>query len=106
SGRSGADMDEHLAVSNLYDGFDLYDIETGAHVHTYTTALPVNVPLPVVVTSDGSELITGSAYGKVEVFNPASHERLQRLDHNGQFEDIPITISHSPLLWQTKSYRP
>ncbi|EIW59181.1 uncharacterized protein TRAVEDRAFT_122172, partial [Trametes versicolor FP-101664 SS1] len=85
SGRSDVASGQRLVVSNLYDGFDLYDIATREHVRTLKTALAVNVPLPVILTSHDSEIIAGSSSGEVRVFDPSSGEELQVLDHDGEF---------------------
>ncbi|KAI9063129.1 hypothetical protein FKP32DRAFT_1572484, partial [Trametes sanguinea] len=84
SGRSAASGSKLLAVSNLYDGFDIYDVTTQLHVRTCSIPLTVNLPLPVLISSDESELITGSASGEVRTHDPVTGSVLQLLDHRGE----------------------
>ncbi|KAI0643949.1 WD40-repeat-containing domain protein [Trametes meyenii] len=84
-GRSAMSGVKLLAVSNLYDGFDVYDVTADfqKHLRTFAVPLSINLPLPVLLTSDESEMVVGSSSGKVHVFDPTTGRELQLLDHAG-----------------------
>ncbi|KAJ2926235.1 hypothetical protein H1R20_g10858, partial [Candolleomyces eurysporus] len=69
-GRSALNIKGTLIVcSNLFDGFDLYDIETRSYICTLPQTSPehINVPLPVLFVHDNQEILIGSAHGKVQI---------------------------------------
>ncbi|OJT11239.1 hypothetical protein TRAPUB_12239 [Trametes pubescens] len=82
-GRSAIGGGTLLAASNLYDGVDVYDITQRVHLRTCRTSLKDNLPLPVVLTHDDSEIVVGSASGDVRVFDPSTSQEAQALDNNG-----------------------
>ena len=69
-----------LVVSNLHDGFDVYDLKEKTHVMTGKIAIRENVPLPVLF-SEGttSELIVGSSCGEIHIHDAPSMAEIQQL---------------------------
>ncbi|KAI0822493.1 hypothetical protein BC628DRAFT_1327261 [Trametes gibbosa] len=91
-GRSSASSENMLAVSNLYDGFDIYNLSTQSHVRTFQVTLSVNLPLPVLLASDGSECVFGSSSGEVRIVDPTSAQELQILNHDGELVGCSFRI--------------
>ncbi|RPD57156.1 hypothetical protein L227DRAFT_468725, partial [Lentinus tigrinus ALCF2SS1-6] len=85
-GRTTVSSDGKVIVaSNLYDGFDMYDIASRGWFKTLVTPITQNVPLPVLITHDLEELFAGSPSGHVRVYDFASGEEELILDHHGQY---------------------
>lgn len=82
-GRSATVGSKLLVLSNLFDGFDLYNIESKKHVKTYPIRNDVNLPLPVVVAADALEVITGSSSGDVHIIDIQDVQETQHLGHDG-----------------------
>ncbi|KAJ8454224.1 hypothetical protein ONZ51_g13155 [Trametes cubensis] len=72
-----------LVLSNLYDGFDVYDIESKQYVRTYSVRNHDNLPLPVVATADSLEVVAGTSSGDVCIFDINDVQATQHLDHDG-----------------------
>ena len=71
-----------IAVSNLHDGFDMYDIEEREHIAACITPIKENVPLPILFTSTGpAEVIVGSSCGYIYIRNASDLREAQRLCH-------------------------
>ncbi|KAI0748833.1 hypothetical protein C8Q74DRAFT_1212393, partial [Fomes fomentarius] len=84
SGRTAVSPDEELiAVSNLYDGFDLYRLEYQSHIRTIKVNMDINVPLPVVFLNGGAEVLVGSSCGDVRIHQTKTGNITQELEHNG-----------------------
>ena len=73
-----------IAISNLYDGFDLYTTEDAALLRTFLCDVTDNVPLPAVFVREGTALIMGTSCGKVNVGDVRTGELIQQLDHDGR----------------------
>ncbi|KAF5335840.1 hypothetical protein D9611_009734 [Ephemerocybe angulata] len=69
-GRSAVDRaGQTMVCSNLYDGFDIYDIGTCKHlrtIHEYVDS-DNNVPLPVLFIHNDAHVLCGTANGRVTV---------------------------------------
>ncbi|RPD67247.1 hypothetical protein L227DRAFT_605647 [Lentinus tigrinus ALCF2SS1-6] len=84
-GRSTVSSDGNvIVVSNLYDGFDMYDVRSRGWLKTLTIPISENVPLPVLITHDLEELFLGSPSGHVRVYDFASVEEELILEHNDE----------------------
>jgi hypothetical protein len=84
-GRTSISLDGRIIVaSNLYDGFDCYDIKTQTWVHTFHTRITHNVPIPVEFIQDDSALLFGSSCGDVAVWELKSRNWLASLRHSGE----------------------
>ena len=73
-----------LVASNLYDGFDVYDLERRQWLRTCTIVIRDNVPLPALITHNEEELILGSPLGKVRICDPLLATEKFILDHGGK----------------------
>src|SRR5262245_63073863 len=75
-----------IAVDNVFDGFDLYQLDKGQAqlLRTFPTR-PLIVPMPkqVVFCERGKVVIGGSDHGVVYAFDRRSGETIDRLPHPG-----------------------
>lgn len=72
-----------MAVSNLYDGCDLYDLNDQTHLRTFQVNTKINVPLPVLFVQTASAVVMGTSCGEVRIIDVSAGVVLQVLDHNG-----------------------
>ncbi|KAI0689981.1 hypothetical protein C8T65DRAFT_519269, partial [Cerioporus squamosus] len=85
SGRSALAPDgQFLAISNLYDGVDVYNGADAALLRTIPLDITDNIPLPVVFVDGGAKLIAGSSCGKVSICDVATGQVQLVLDHGGE----------------------
>ncbi|KAH7904585.1 WD40-repeat-containing domain protein [Hygrophoropsis aurantiaca] len=73
--------EKFIVVSNLYNGFDQYDIQDGSWMRTYSTPITENIILPVIFADQGHTIILGSPCGFVMICRANSNEFLQGLRH-------------------------
>ncbi|KAI0689578.1 hypothetical protein C8T65DRAFT_544841, partial [Cerioporus squamosus] len=84
-GRLTLSPDESFfAVSNLYDGFDLYRTSDHSWVRAYRADTRLNLPLPVIFVEDGAKLFTGTSCGQVSLVDLQTGQEIQELCHNGR----------------------
>ncbi|TFY55929.1 hypothetical protein EVG20_g9135 [Dentipellis fragilis] len=72
-----------IAVSNLCNGFDVYRIIDGIHLHHFPTTVTPNCILPVLFVHDDHSLLCGSACGFVTIYDIKSQSLQQVLHHPG-----------------------
>lgn len=77
-----------MAVSNLYDGFDLYSLIDQAHLRTFQVDTRINVPLPVLFFN-ASALVMGTSCGLVRIMDVTANAILQELHHDGKLSFLP-----------------
>lgn len=102
SGRSSLSLDgTRVLVHNLWDGLDLYAVANlRKQKPNYRTFLLdnsnelKNYSVSVAFIHDGSALVSGANSGRVCVWEAASGDHFQQLDHNGKFI-IPVRDSNS-----------
>ena len=87
SGMSAVDSGEALMIcSNLYDGFDLYNIQDRSYIRTIRREIPrsLNVMLPALFVCHNSDLdsalLLGSANGQVQILS-STGDVYHRLTH-------------------------
>lgn len=68
-------------MSNLSDGFDLYQIGSRKLLRTLHATAKFNVPLPILFINDGAGLLTGSSVGAVRIYDVATTLPMQKLSH-------------------------
>lgn len=78
---------QHLLISNLFNGLDLYSLPTLELKRTFTHAIAVNVILEVEIISKPQWAVLGGDDGFVRVFDMRSGNFLYSLMH-GQRECI------------------
>ena len=84
SGRSAlSSRGDLIAVSNLWDSFDIYLTQDRSLIRTIKTTLKVNLPLPLMFIGNEDTLLVGSSCGSVLLLDARIGETLQRLDHPG-----------------------
>jgi hypothetical protein len=84
SGRSAlAPNEKFLLVSNLFDGFDAYNLEDRQLFRSYRSNLTDNVPLPCHVIDNGTSVLLGSSVGLATIVNVTTVAHVQDLHHDG-----------------------
>ena len=68
-----------VAVTNLFDGVDCYDLTNQCLVYSFKTTITENVITPVILDRTGS-LIVGGSCEPVQVFHPFPAEVIQTLE--------------------------
>ena len=79
-----------VALSNLYDGFSVYDLTPYENEFTVIQREnEKNIPLPVLFIHDGQDLLLGSPTGEVCItsgkYEPEATRSFYRLPHDGVF---------------------
>ena len=69
-------------MSNLVDGFDLYNLDSFSHVYNIPTTGP-NCPLPALFIHEGQSLLFGSASGRVRIRETWTQSVQDVLQHPG-----------------------
>lgn len=72
-----------IAVTNLFDGVDCYDLTNQCLVYSFKTTITENIITPVILDATGS-LIIGGSCGTVQVFRPLPAEVIQTLELAGK----------------------
>ncbi|KAA1479369.1 hypothetical protein DENSPDRAFT_760072, partial [Dentipellis sp. KUC8613] len=86
SGQAALSTNEKLiAVSNLCDGFDVYRMSDGTHLHHFPITVTCNCILPVLFVHDDHALLCGSASGLVTIYDIKSQSLRQVLHHPGEW---------------------
>ncbi|KAI0054364.1 hypothetical protein BV25DRAFT_1817164, partial [Artomyces pyxidatus] len=81
-GRSALSSDhKYLALSNLFDGFDLYRLPDGRFLKNFPGLLTDNVPIPLCFVHDGTALLFGSSSGLPTLWSVKTCSLLQGLRH-------------------------
>ncbi|KAI0055842.1 WD40 repeat-like protein [Artomyces pyxidatus] len=75
---------QHLAISNLCTGFDLYRIATNAPFATLPHKMGPNYATPVLFVHNGRAVLGGNASGEVSLWDVETGRRLHLLTHAGQ----------------------
>jgi hypothetical protein len=75
-----------LALTNLTDGIDWYNMKSRNYVTTTYQDLTqdFNVPVPIVFL-DKDTVVVGSGTGRVGIYNMGEKKALQILDHSGVY---------------------
>lgn len=73
---------QHLLVSNLFNGVDVYSLPTMELERTFTHAITVNMIMQVVFTSQQEWVVAGGDDGFVRIFDMCSGNFLFSLLHN------------------------
>ncbi|KAG2094663.1 WD40-repeat-containing domain protein [Suillus discolor] len=80
--------DGRVAVSNLFDGFDCYDINSGKHLANLPTPIIQSIPLPSVFIEGGQSILCGSSCGYALIYSGNMKSVLQVLRHGGASLEI------------------
>ncbi|KAF8573555.1 hypothetical protein K439DRAFT_1375051, partial [Ramaria rubella] len=71
-----------FVVDNVTDGFDLHQLDNGAHIHTLQTGTPTKkVPKQVVFGENWEIIVSGSNHGLVYLFERETGRLLNVLCH-------------------------
>ncbi|KAF8582630.1 hypothetical protein K439DRAFT_1618146 [Ramaria rubella] len=70
-------------VDNVTDGFDIHQLDNGAHIHTLPTGiLKKRVPKQVTFVEDSQIIVGGSDHGIVYLFEGESGRLITTLNHS------------------------
>src|ERR1700709_767492 len=84
SGGACFSADGRTAVlSNLFDGFDCYNINDGGHLANLPPPIIHNVPLPSLFIEGDQSILCGSSCGYVLLYSGNMKSILQVLRHAG-----------------------
>ncbi|OCH83985.1 hypothetical protein OBBRIDRAFT_697070, partial [Obba rivulosa] len=72
-----------IVISNLLNGFDLYDLQSRVLLQTYTVRMRENVILPVRFIHNGTALLFGSSCGMVTIVDRSTGCLIDVLSHGG-----------------------
>lgn len=73
---------DHLFVSNLSDGIDLYSLRTMQRIRHYEHTVKVNVPLQIALARQVLDwVVMGGDNGFVSIYERATGERIHHLEH-------------------------
>jgi len=72
-----------IAVTNLFDGVDLYDLTNRSLVGSLRVEVAENIITPIISDNAGSMIIGGST-GTVQVLQPIPAAVIQTLDLEGE----------------------
>ncbi|KAG1848457.1 hypothetical protein F4604DRAFT_1593994, partial [Suillus subluteus] len=78
----------NVVVSNLFDGFNCYDINNGRHLANLATPIIQNVSLPSLFIDGGQSILCGSSCGYVLIYSGNMNSVLQVLRHSGMYLEI------------------
>lgn len=87
-------------MSNLFDGFDCYDIDSGRYLTNLPTPIIQNVPLPSVFIEGDQSILCGSSCGYVLIYSGDMKSVIQVLRHGGASLDInaaAMNLFYAPL---------
>ncbi|KAH9858478.1 hypothetical protein C2E23DRAFT_855333 [Lenzites betulinus] len=91
-GRSALSSDGRvIAVSNLHDGFDLYNVVDRTHLVTIKTKLDVNVPLPMAFI-EGHTMLMGTTCGKALWGDTSNIKRLLAYGTSEKGSDTTVVV--------------
>lgn len=83
SGFSAISSDETtLAISNLFDGLDMYDLKNQRFTHTLPTYIMENVLIPLVFVHNNEAILVGSAHGAVKILDCLTGDTHADLSHS------------------------
>lgn len=71
-----------LAVSNLFDGLDIYDLKNQQFTRTLPTYIMENVLIPLVFVHNNEAILVGSAHGAVKILNCLTGDTRADLSHS------------------------
>jgi len=72
-----------IAISNLFDGVDLYSTSPPKRASSVQIPISDNLPTPLSYIHGGLALLVGGTAGKARIIDCESLGVLQTLDHNG-----------------------
>lgn len=82
-----------LAISNLFDGLDMYDLKSQQFTRTLPTYIMENVLIPLVFVHNDQAILVGSAHGAVKILNCLTGDTYADLSHSST-----SFVSSPPLL--------
>ena len=73
---------DNLSISNLSNSIDLYSLRTMQRLRHYESAVTVNVPFQIALARQALDrIVLGDAKGILQVYNCATGELVDRLEH-------------------------
>ena len=94
SGFSVLDGD-NLFISNLSNGIDLYSLRTMQRLRHYESVVTVNIPFQIALARQALDrVVLGDAKGILQVYDRATGELVQHLEHNtkGRVQVVDVSL--------------
>ncbi|KAI0055012.1 WD40 repeat-like protein [Artomyces pyxidatus] len=82
-----------LAISNLYSGFDVYNVEKSVPFLTLQHVMGQSVATPVLFVHNGRAILGGNALGQVNLWDSTTGRHLHLLSHISKY-DIPRRFAY------------
>src|ERR1700728_5311015 len=86
---------DNIFISNLSNGIDLYSLRTMQRLRHYESAVTVNVPLQIALARQALDrVVLGDASGILQVYDRATGELVQRLEHitKGRVQVVDVSL--------------
>ncbi|KAF8588260.1 hypothetical protein K439DRAFT_1613683 [Ramaria rubella] len=82
-------------IDNATDGFDIHQLDNGAHIHTLPTGIPKKrVPKQVTFREDSQIIVGGSDHGIVYLFERESGRLITTLNHSADKGLVQTVATH------------
>jgi WD40 repeat protein len=88
---------DNLFISNLSNGIDLYSLRTMQRLRHFESVVTVNVPFQIALARQALDrVILGDARGTLQVYDRATGELVQRLEHKAKGRIQVIDAGSTP----------
>jgi hypothetical protein len=85
---------DNFFISNLSNGIDLYSLRTMQRLRHYESAVTVNVPFQIALARQALDrVVLGDAKGILQVYNRATGELVDRLEHKTKARVQVVDVS-------------
>ncbi|KAF8580525.1 hypothetical protein K439DRAFT_1356777, partial [Ramaria rubella] len=89
-----------FVVDNATDGFDIHQLDNGAHIHTLPTGIPKKrVPKQVTFGEDSQIIVGGSDHGIVYLFGRESGRLITTLNHSADKGLVQTVVVRRQLIY-------
>src|ERR1700734_3685152 len=86
---------DNLFISNLSNGIDLYSLRTMQRLRHYESVVTVNIPFQIALARQALDrVVLGDAKGILQVYDRATGELVQHLEHNtkGRVQVVDVSL--------------
>src|SRR5271169_2172500 len=98
---------DNLFISNLSNGIDLYSLRTMQRLRHYESVVTVNVPFQIALARQALDrVVLGGAKGTLQVYNRATGELVQHLEHKtkGRVQIVEVSLFKRVYTFLTKIF--
>jgi hypothetical protein len=80
-----------LAVTNLYDGVDFYDMKSRQQVRSFVDRIEKNVAIDITFIQKGAAILLGGSCGRATICDSKTGEEIIVLEHEGKSYTLPLS---------------